>query len=38
MSQLVLEGQYVIPKKAIDNGYQFMYPTLEDALRQLYLK
>lgn len=29
---LVLEGQRVIPKKALDNGYRFKYENLDDAL------
>lgn len=36
MSQLVLKGQYVLPNKAIENGFQFTYPTLELALNQLF--
>ncbi len=37
MSLLVLEGQKVLPKKAIDHGFQFTYPHLEDAFRSLRL-
>jgi uncharacterized protein len=36
MSQLVLKGQYVLPNKALENGYQFHYPTLDLALEQCF--
>lgn len=32
MSQLVLDGQFVLPKKLQDYGFQFSHPLLEDAL------
>ncbi|MFC7373617.1 TIGR01777 family oxidoreductase [Fictibacillus iocasae] len=35
MSMLVLEGQHVIPKKASDNGFEFRYQRLTEALRDL---
>lgn len=35
-SMLVLEGQKVLPEKAIDLGYQFLYPTIQPALMNLY--
>lgn len=35
---MLTEGQRVIPKKALDLGYQFKYPTSEQALRQLLKK
>ncbi|MTH55479.1 TIGR01777 family protein [Bacillus mangrovi] len=35
MSILLLEGQRVLPKKAIENGYTFIYPTLERALANI---
>ncbi|WP_188456819.1 TIGR01777 family oxidoreductase [Virgibacillus oceani] len=38
MSLLITKGQYVLPKKAESNNYQFVYPYLEDALRQIYGK
>ncbi|MFN7252850.1 MAG: TIGR01777 family oxidoreductase [Anaerobacillus sp.] len=37
MSVLVLEGQNVVPKKAIDHGFQFKYPNLNEALKSLNL-
>ncbi|GAA0450579.1 TIGR01777 family oxidoreductase [Alkalibacillus silvisoli] len=36
MSLLLLEGQYVYPKVAIDSGYTFKHPDLDDALNNLY--
>lgn len=36
MAQLVTEGQYVLPKKAIDNEFIFHYEHLEDALEDIY--
>ena len=33
MSVLLLEGQKVVPKKALDAGFSFDAPTIEDALR-----
>ncbi|MBP1970590.1 uncharacterized protein (TIGR01777 family) [Virgibacillus natechei] len=35
MSQLITKGQYVLPKKAQNKGYQFSYPYLRDALRDI---
>ncbi|MCR2802352.1 TIGR01777 family oxidoreductase [Paenibacillus soyae] len=35
MSTLLLDGQRAMPKRALEHGYNFRYPTLEDALRQL---
>lgn len=34
-STLLLEGQRVLPRKLQDHGFQFAYPTLEEALRHL---
>ncbi|HEX6290653.1 MAG TPA: TIGR01777 family oxidoreductase [Herpetosiphonaceae bacterium] len=38
VSGMLAEGQRVIPKKALDLGYQFKYPNSEQALRQLLRK
>ncbi|AZB41888.1 TIGR01777 family protein [Bacillus sp. FJAT-42376] len=35
MSILLLEGQRVLPKKAIESGYTFIYPSLERALSDI---
>jgi uncharacterized protein (TIGR01777 family) len=35
MSSLLLEGQKVLPQKAIAQGYAFQFPTLEGAFRDL---
>ncbi|MUK88330.1 TIGR01777 family protein [Ornithinibacillus sp. L9] len=36
MSKLVLKGQYVLPRKAQEHNYTFIFPELEHALRNLY--
>ncbi|GEL78155.1 TIGR01777 family oxidoreductase [Tenuibacillus multivorans] len=36
MSILVLKGQYVYPKKLEDNGYEFKYPQLHEAIENIY--
>ncbi|MFD1040073.1 TIGR01777 family oxidoreductase [Virgibacillus byunsanensis] len=36
MSHLITKGQYVLPKKTQDQNYQFKYPYLEEALREIY--
>lgn len=36
MHQLITQGQYVYPKKAKDNQFQFKYPHLENALENIY--
>ncbi|SET70963.1 hypothetical protein SAMN05216389_12219 [Oceanobacillus limi] len=36
MSQLVLKGQYVLPQKAETHQYQFIYPELEAALKNIH--
>lgn len=35
MSQMVLNGQKVLPKKAMESGFIFTYPTIDLALRDL---
>lgn len=35
MSTLVLTGQRAMPSKALAHGYRFVYPKLEDALREI---
>lgn len=35
-SQLVLEGQYVVPEKLLSTGFQFKFSSLEDAIFDLY--
>ncbi len=36
MSDLALIGNRVIPQKLITNDFQFTYPTLKDALKEIY--
>ncbi|MDX1771451.1 MAG: DUF1731 domain-containing protein, partial [Planococcaceae bacterium] len=35
-SQLVLEGQRVMPDKLLTNGFSFNYPHLKQALQNIY--
>ncbi len=35
MSVLILDGRYARPKRLLEAGYQFQYPTLESALENL---
>lgn len=35
-SQLVLEGQQVLPEKLLQHGFQFEFPTAKEALTHLY--
>lgn len=35
MSTLLLDGQLAKPKRALDTGYTFRYPTVDSAMRQL---
>lgn len=36
MSTLVLDGQKVLPQKLVDHGYQFKYPELRSALKNIF--
>jgi len=36
MSMMVLDGRSAQPKRLLEAGYQFKYPTLEGALKELY--
>lgn len=38
MSQLITDGQYVLPQKALDTGFTFRYKYLDDALEAIYEK
>lgn len=35
MSQLITKGQYVVPTKALDYRFEFSYPFLNEALREI---
>jgi len=35
MSSLLLEGQRALPRKALEHGFTFKYPTIESALTQI---
>lgn len=35
MSELITNGQYVLPQKAIDHGFEFSYPQIEAALSEI---
>ncbi|MDM5186971.1 TIGR01777 family oxidoreductase [Bacillus sp. DX4.1] len=37
MSMLVLQGQHVLPDKAVQHGYQHSFPTLKQALQNIIL-
>lgn len=35
-AQVLTEGQSVVPKKLLDNGFKFKYKTIEDAIESLF--
>ncbi|WP_435169833.1 TIGR01777 family oxidoreductase [Paenibacillus glycanilyticus] len=35
MSSLLLEGQRALPRKALENGFAFKYPTIESAMKEI---
>jgi uncharacterized protein len=35
LSVLLLEGQKVLPRKVMEHGFEFRYPTLDVALKEL---
>jgi uncharacterized protein len=37
-SSLVLEGQHVLPRKLLNSKFEFTFPTLDSALKDLYKK
>lgn len=38
MSELLLKGQRVLPKALLNHGFVFTYPTIEEALNEIYTK
>jgi len=34
-ASVITDGQKVIPKRTVESGYQFMYPDLDSACRQV---
>lgn len=38
MSSLIIHGQYVYPQKAINNGFTYEFPYLENALKDIFIK
>ncbi|HEY8209478.1 MAG TPA: TIGR01777 family oxidoreductase [Myxococcaceae bacterium] len=38
MSTLLLDGQRVLPRRTLETGFQFAYPTLDAAFAQLFVK
>jgi NAD dependent epimerase/dehydratase family enzyme len=38
MAEFVLQGSRVLPKRLLEAGYEFRFPSLESALRDLLAK
>lgn len=36
MSELITKGQYVLPQKSLDHNFNFLYPTIEAALKDIH--
>ncbi|TMV49687.1 TIGR01777 family protein [Paenibacillus mesophilus] len=36
MANMLLTGQQVLPKKAMEHGFEFRYPTVDEALKAIY--
>ncbi|WOT03938.1 TIGR01777 family oxidoreductase [Shewanella youngdeokensis] len=36
MSTILIDGQYVVPTRALTEGFTFTYPTIDNALHQLF--
>jgi hypothetical protein len=32
---MIIEGQKVIPKRVIELGFQYQYPTIKEAIQQI---
>ncbi|MCB0433490.1 MAG: DUF1731 domain-containing protein [Mangrovimonas sp.] len=35
-ADLILKSRNVVPKRLLDNGFQFKYPEIEQALKNLF--
>ncbi|WP_133408591.1 TIGR01777 family oxidoreductase [Parashewanella tropica] len=38
MSDILTEGQYVVPQRLLDEGFKFSYPTIDSAMTQIFPK
>jgi len=38
MSVLLTEGRYALPKRLLEDGYQFNFPKIEEALGNIFSK
>ena len=36
--EIMLQGQFVVPQKALQSGYTFLYPTLSSSLEKIFAK